>query len=345
MKTMKIMAMAVVIAGLFAMPLYASEWNFYGSARVSTFQTEIDITPGADTEDFNLALQSNSRIGAKVMVSDELSGAFEYGASGGNVNTRKLYGEWDFGTGKFLVGQTYAPLNWFYSNQVYGVDNDLNAQGFIYSGRQGMLKLTFGNFQVALLNPDKNDLGTGFSAEASIPAVEASYSHNFDFVTLEVAGGYSSYELNSGTATFDIDSYVVALGAQFRFDQVFFNAAAFLGENAGNLIAVSVDGDNAWDDGYASITGGRLYDNEVFGFGLVLGYKFNDMFTAEAGYGYTETDLDDGTNEDEVQAYYVNVTVHLTPGVFFVPEIGTFDGKESGDAETIYYGVKWQINF
>lgn len=117
------MAMAV----LYALPSWATEWNFYGSARVSTFQTNTEMPSVPDTDNFALALQSNSRIGANVKVSDKLSGAFEYGASGGNVNLRKLYGEWDFGAGKFLVGQTYAPMNWFYSNQVYGVDNDLNA--------------------------------------------------------------------------------------------------------------------------------------------------------------------------------------------------------------------------
>lgn len=58
-------------------------------------------------------------------MSDELTGGFEYGSG---VNLRKLYGEWNFGAGSLLIGQTYTPLNYFYSNQVYGGDNDLLAR-------------------------------------------------------------------------------------------------------------------------------------------------------------------------------------------------------------------------
>ncbi len=341
MKTIAtILGMFVVLT----LKAWAGDWDFYGSARVSTFETNTDNAAVADTEDFALALQSNSRIGAKVSVSDELSGVFEYGAAS-NVNLRLLYGEWDFGAGKFLVGQTYAPMNWFYSNQVYGVDNNLNGQGFIYSGREPMLRLSFGNLQMALLNPDKNDLGTGFTAEAGMPAFEASYSFTFDSITLEVAGGYNSYELIDSGTVYDVDSYVIALGSKFVFGPVFLNAAVFTGENAGNLIAVSVDGDNAWDDGYASISGGQVRDNDCIGYGLVVGYKYNDMFVFEAGYGYAETDLESAVSEDSAEAYYVNATVNLVPGVFFVPEIGRFDGKETGDVETTYVGAKWQINF
>jgi hypothetical protein len=37
--------------------------------------------------------------------------------------------------------------------------------------------------------------------------------------------------------------------------------------------------------------------------------------------------------------------VTLAPNVFFVPEIGRFDGVEATDTKATYYGIKWQINF
>jgi len=343
-KNMKITAIVIGLVTVFTVSALAADWNFYGSARVATFQVDSD-TPGGDTDNFDLSLPSNARIGAGVTVSDTLSGTVEYGASGGNVNLRKLYGEWDFGAGKLLVGQTYAPMNWFYSNQVFDADNDLNAQGFIYSGREPMVKLTFGTFQIALVEPDPDDLGTGFSSEVKIPAIEASYTWTHDVITLEAAGGYHSYELSSGGITYDIDSYVVAVGARFNFGASFFNTAVFTGRNVGNLISLSVGGDNAWDDGFALISGTRVFDNDSMGYGLVAGYKINDMFTCEAGYGYAQSDIDTFANDDEIQAYYANVTIKLAPGVFVVPEIGQFDGKDSGDTETTYFGAKWQINF
>ncbi len=353
----KIIAAIAISAMLMTGSALAADWNFYGSARVSTFQVE-EETNGVDTDNFNMGLQGNARIGASVKVSDELTGGFEYGASGGNANIRKLYGEWNFGAGTFLVGQTYTPLNWFYSNQVYGTDNDLLAQGGVYSGRHGMLRLKFGTFEIALVAPDASEItalqvvggSTDYSTEVNIPAIEAKYTASFDKVTMQVAGGYNSYELtdNNSNNTYDVDSYVLAVGGQLDLGAAFINGNFFAGQNVGNLIAISVDGDNGWDDGLAAVdttNRARLLDNDAFGWLLVAGYKFNDMITAEMGYGYAETDLDDATDEDEVSSYYINATVTLAPGVFVVPELGVIDGEEDGDTETTYFGAKWQINF
>ncbi|MCP4722054.1 MAG: hypothetical protein GY860_21555, partial [Desulfobacteraceae bacterium] len=148
MKKLMIMVAAMV---MLASSAYAADWNFYGSARVATFYNSVEtISSGvASADNYSQALQGNSRIGATVKVSDELTGGFEYGTG---VNVRKLYGEWNFGAGKLLVGQTYTPLNWFYSDQVgVGGDMDLLAYGGVYSARQAMLQLTFGGLKVALV--------------------------------------------------------------------------------------------------------------------------------------------------------------------------------------------------
>ena len=86
------------------------------------------------------------------------------------------------------------------------------------------------------------------------------------------------------------------------------------------------------------------------GFTFCAGYKVNDMFSFEAGYGYSEGELDQaGAVEDDAQAYYVQAKITLAPGVYIVPEIGVIDelndstGAEQSD--TLYYGAKWQINF
>ena len=340
---MKKLVVMVAALALFASTAYAADWNFYGSARVATFYTSTDTVDGPDVSDtLSEGLQGNSRIGATVKVSDELTGGFEYGTG---VNVRKLYGEWNFGAGSFLVGQTYTPLNKFYSNQVYDADNDLLAQGGIYSGRAPMLRLKFGGFEIAAVSPNTDDLGTGLSAEVDVPAIEASYTLKFDALEVFLAGGYNSYELIGAATTYDVDSYVVALGLGLDLGAFYINGDIFAGQNAGNLMAISTTGDDAWGDGLAAISGTQVLDNDAFGWLLVAGYKVNDMFTLEAGYGYVETELDTVSTDDECASYYVNATVTLAPGVFFVPEIGYFDGNEAGEFETLYYGVKWQINF
>ena len=61
----------------------------------------------------------------------------------------------------------------FYSNQVFGSDSDLLGYGGVYSGRAGMLRLKFGDFQVALVSPNEtNVLGAGHT-ELDFPTIEA----------------------------------------------------------------------------------------------------------------------------------------------------------------------------
>lgn len=55
-----------------------------------------------------------------------------------------------------------------------------------------------------------------------------------------------------------------------------------MGENVGNLIAVSLDGNNTWDDGYADFNGTEVLDNEALGFIVVAGFKASDMFSFES---------------------------------------------------------------
>ena len=341
-KVIVVLAALVLMAG----SAYAADWNFYGSARVSTFWTDIDTIGGADgNTQYSQGLQSNARIGANVKVSDELTGRFEYGTANQNANIRLLYGEWDFGAGKLLVGQNYTPLGWLWSNQVYGADTDLLAYGAVYSGREAQLCLTFGGFQIAFINPDTNVVNGSGDNQVLIPAIEVGYTLDLDMVTLDFGAGYSTFETKVGGNDENVDSYVIAIGAQFDMAGFFMKGDVYYGQNAGHLLEISVDGDNsAWNDGYAEVAGGKLLDNECLGFMVLAGYKINDTFTVEAGYGFVQTELDDN-DDDEGATYYINTTITLAPGVFVVPEVGFFDGKENGDLETFYYGMKWQINF
>jgi hypothetical protein len=327
-KLIALVAAMVMVTGY----AYAADWDFYGSARIQTFITDLDI---ANTDNFDETIQGNSRIGARVKVSDELTGGFEYGTG---INLRKLYGEWNFGGGSFLVGQTYTPLNMFYSNQVYGADTGLLNNGGVYSGRHGMLRLKFGGFQVALVDPS-----TPAGAEVDMPAIEAKYSLKMGDFSAAIAGGYQTYDVVGADS---VDSYVLALGGSGNFGPVTVGGNVYFGQNSGDLIAIRTS-DNGWSgEGQAAVVGTTVVDNDCLGYLFVVGFKASDMLSFEAGYSYAETEFDTtGSTTDEIQAYYVQATVTLAPGVFFVPEIGVIDAKETGQEEATYYGVKWQINF
>jgi len=340
-KLMALVAAMVMVTGY----AYAGDWNFYGSSRVSTFWTTTDAnTAGtADVDTFSQGLQGNARIGANVKVSDELTGRFEYGTG---VNVRLLYGEWNFGGGTFLVGQTYSPLNLFYSNQVYGSDNDMLAEGGVYSGREAMLRLKFGDFQVAVMNPNSSDIvvGGGSTAEVNLPAIEAKYSLKLDPFSIALAGGYQTYDLENGGNTYSVDSYVIALGTQVKFGAAYVGGNIYTGQNPGNMISVDVGG--GWGTGgFASTSGTTVLDNDVIGYLVAAGAKINDQFSVEFGYAKVSTELDQSTADDDSRTYYGQATITLAPGVFVVTEAGVIDYEEINQDEVTYVGAKWQINF
>lgn len=362
MKKLMVLVAALALVAGSVMTAAAADWNFFGSARVSTFVSDIETIDGKEvSDDYEQTLQTNARIGADVKVSDELTGGFEYGASNQNANIRKLYGEWDFGAGTFLVGQTYTPLNLFYSNQVYGDDSDLLGYGGIYSGRAGMLRLKFGGFQVALVPTKASGVGDivdawagyynidvdniKYSYETDLPAIEAKYSASFDNFSLAIAGGYQTYDIKAtdgvDTVESSSDSYVIALGGSADLGAFYAKGNVYMGQNAGSLIWV---GTNLGGIGFDELEADNM------GYLAVVGFKVNDMFTIEAGYGYAEAEYDEEDYTDEVTSYYLQSTITLAPGVFIVPEFGVIEQDENEKSgltlkETTYFGAKWQINF
>ncbi|MBT4027163.1 hypothetical protein [Desulfobacula sp.] len=332
-------AVTMIAALNLATSSQAAEWNFYGSARIKTFYENVDDGSGTDATNFDMGLQGNARVGAKVKVSDELKGRFEYGAKNGAANLRQLYGEWNFGAGSFLVGQTYTPIYTVYSKSVYLEDGALEKYGATSASRKPMLRLEFGGFQIAAVEPTADALG-GTTTEMTIPNLEASYTAALDFATLKAVAGYNTYDVDS----ISVNSYVVGLGAKTKFGRAYLAGSFFLGQNLGTY------GFKTATDANPVIFGASLVDNESFGCTLIAGYKLNEMVSFEAGYGYTESELDQAASrKDDASQYYLQAKITLAQGVYVYPEIGKLDqgqdntGAEQGD--TTYFGAKWQINF
>lgn len=354
---MKKVIIAIAALAMIASSAYAADWNFYGSARVSTFYETTKKDNTADVDGFAQALQSNSRIGANVKVSDELSGRFEYGASDGNANVRLLYGEWNFGAGSLLVGQDWTPLVMWNSSQTWGTDNGLWGVGEYGGHRLAQLKLKIGGFRLALMAPDVDFMnidgaklnseaaaGDSFSTEVTIPAIALKYIFSADNYNLKAIAGYSSFEIIDAAGNKDVDSYVVGVGADISFGKLWIGTSIHAGSNVGNLGTEWVN-NTYTGTGYAKYEGGVLTDNDAIGYQLVVVYTVSDMIGLEAGYGHCETELDDDVSgEDKVDSYYIQAPVTLAPGVVVTPEIGVVDWQEDGE-KTTYFGAKWQINF
>lgn len=349
-KKMKKLMFVIAAVAMMATSAYAADWNFYGSARVEHWWTETDtINTGTTVDQLTTGLVGNGRIGAKVKVSDELAGRFEYSDS---VGLRLLYGTWNFGAGSLTVGQDYGPVYIGYSSQVALGDANMLATGAAYSSRVAQIKLTFGGFEIAAVSPSTGTDGAAVtSTEVSMPAIEAAYTMDINNVSIKLAGGYQTYEATSGGRVYDIGSYVVAAGAKATMGPFWVAGNLMAGENIGNLISCDTDNTNVYNkgtttnNGYATINATSVSDNEAFGYQLVVGYMLNEMFSFEAGYGAITTELDNTNVDDDASTYYVQAKVTLAPGVYVIPEVGVFDGEETNDFETTYYGVRWQINF
>jgi len=349
MKKLFVMIAAVAFVVAFTAPSFAAEWSFYGSARMSTIWTDRDYGDGTNAsgadDDLDLAhgLQGNSRIGANVKVSDNLTGRFEYGST---PNLRLLYGEYDFGGFKLGVGQNYQPLCMFYSAGIYGPDNNMLDVGGVYTGRDPAVWGKIGGFKIALLSTNVASVGEA-DTDITIPQIQVGYDFKIAGLSLSVAGGYQTYKVvDAADNDDDLNAYMVAIGASYNMGPLYIGADYWMGQNTGNLGQASF---GFAPDISASSDADGVLDNDSYGFLVVLGFSMSDMVRFEAGYGYVNADLDNSAENDETSAYYVQAQINLAKGVSIVPEIGYYDLKEDAagadQGSATYYGLKWQISF
>jgi hypothetical protein len=376
---MKKIILAIAALALIASPALAVDWNFYGSARMATYYNSRDFNNttnfddlddggltltnvnnrGTDFDDDQVQwdLQGNSRLGATVKA-ENVSGRFEFGITddngGGNVSSRRIYGEWDFGAAKLKVGKDYTPVKQFISGQVFDGDAGLLGNGTAYGGRRGQIALSFGGFEVAAVtNPGNNlrNIDTG-DKDIYVPRLEAAYGMSFDTWNFKLLGGfnYFSYE-DAGPDDEDVDvtSWIIGADAGVNFGPAYLKGGVNYGANwgnagwsvAGNAVA-SFDGDDS------------TKDIDTLMASLIGGFKFTDQLTFEAGVGYVNNDSDlQGEDDADIWAYYLQAVISLAPGVWIIPEAGYYDygddysaagnGRDAGNQ--LYVGAKWQIDF
>lgn len=334
----------------------AMDWDFYASVRVSTLY---EWTRAADSEtfadgsrhdvDFNMQLQRNSRIGARVKVDDELSGVAELGISEEDVRLRHLIAHWDFGPGRFSIGQTRTPVGRQDSRRVRDCDPGLTDFGEPFVGRRPLIQLSVHGVTVAAVKPHsaRNILDPDnehSDVDNLMPRLEWSWQHTAGRLSYDLLGGYHTYTIATPETSFDIESYMAGAGLWFRLDDAFMRAIGYHARNArqfGQLLTAQPAsfGSAKFDED------GRLVDNDVLAGALFGGYQFNDRIETEIGYGYIQSKDDaSGTATDRWHCYYAQLPVELRPGITVTPEVALI--RSSGSKErTIYAGAKWQMDF
>ena len=166
--------------------------------------------------------------------------------------------------------------------------------------------------------------------------------------------GYATYDFTTGvtsaTQQESVDSLVYGLTGKVNVGPAYFGASVFAGDNVGNMGVTTRTLSNA----VINAVDGKIVDNETFAYAAAVGFKANDMFTIEGGYGFvsSEVDVTGVKTEDTAFTYYINTKITFAPGVFIVPELGVQSNDEiktaglaTKQSETTYFGAKWQIDF
>jgi hypothetical protein len=338
--------------------------DLYGSIRFRTYWADKDTNyaTGAtnyDDEDLDWRIGFLSRWGVNYK-SGNIKGKLEMdtrdadqdegSAELGDVRVRHLYGEWDFGAGKLLIGQTFNPCTVYLSGLGYysGGLQRFHSTGLKYF-RTSQIRLTFDKFMIAFLTPDTEQDYAQADIDTTLPRIEARYSLKLDPVTLDFMGGWQQYDVVDALDNDeDITSYFVGLYAQANFGPTYLKGLVNYRQNGGNYGLWSVVNETAqWN-------GSDFDDATAIGYAATIGYKVADNITVEATYAASNAENDDavGDPEDDASAYSLLVKYSPAPGVIIQPEL-IYDDREESDyigadddqGDALIFGVFWMINF
>jgi hypothetical protein len=123
----------------------------------------------------------------------------------------------------------------------------------------------------------------------------------------------------------------------------------WFGRNGTQLGLFQIDAAGAQLD----VTNDDIIDDKDLGWALVAGANIQKV-TVEAGYGWTQSQLDtSGAGKDKAQAYYLQAVIPLLEKngikLTVVPEVGVLDFMKDADGikqgKETYGGAKWQCDF
>jgi hypothetical protein len=390
MKKLIVILAAIAMVGAFTASAIA-DVELYGSARFRTYyidkSKEFSQT-GYDDSDLDWNLGWLSRFGVNFK-SDKMTGKFEldarpgigasysdtygrpvggnlakdFGNTGGsshigNMRLRHLWGEYDFGPAKLMVGQNFplydAPVSNinFYSGGL----QEFGGIGYLLA-RTAQIRLTFGDFKIAFMTPDTRQGALGdYNADldVNLPKIEVRYDMKMDTFALNFIGGYQTYDVvNATDGGESIDSWVLGVRGQADFGPMYAKLALTYRQNGQNY--------GAWthvSKEKAAIEGTDVKDATGYGGVAALGFKVNDMFSIEASAGmiYSEQDTT-YDNEDDAAVYALSLPIKLAPGVSITPEFiyqdekehttstATVPGTSEDDGDVTIIGVFWKIDF
>ena len=210
-------------------------------------------------------------------------------------------------------------------------------------------------YVIAAGTPNFSAVDTDFT----LPKIEASYTFNLGPAALWMGAGWNTIDLQgvrTGTTTIEdksLDSWFGSIGAKFNFGPFYVNGKLSYVQNPASY---GLPQDIGLRTPSYNLTSNSFNDVDSMMAMLVLGFKMSDAIKFEAGFGFVSNERDNApgiTQEEEVWAYYIQMSWSPAKNVFIIPELGIIDYGErevTGAADVdlgkvTYFGVKWQINF
>jgi len=371
MKKLIIILAAIAMVGAFTATAAMADAELYGSARFRTYYTSNDPghPAGVETDkDLEWQMGKLSRFGVNFK-NGAITGKFEMdaraggtvedtsGASSlGNLRIRQLWGQYDFGTFKLMIGQNFPLYDAPVSNIAYfsGGLQPLGGMGYLVA-RTSQIRLTIGDLRIAFLTPDDTagGLGTYTEINTTFPRTEIRYDLKIENFALNFDGGFETYEIEDPNTrnTENINSWVLGFRGKANFGPGYAGLGLTYRQNGTNYGAWTVSSKES-----AVLEAGstnNIKDATAWGIVAALGWKVNDMFTVEGNYAKLHSEQDTALdNEDDNTAWALLAQIHVAPGVLIQPEFIYNDredvvtnGTSTDEGNETIFGVWWLINF
>jgi len=287
-----------------------------------------------------------------------------FGIVRGGMVSQEAWGQWDFGSGQLLIGHTLPLTDYVVAEGLMLHDMGLqNMGGTGYdtdTGRVSQIRLTYGNFSMALITPftkvdvlDNTDAVALSGVRAVVPKLEARYNWASQYVNISAFGGIQVYEATDsapgGTSTISksLMAWLVGLAGEVNYNAFTFRAGVNYRVNGANYGLVSDMRETAY------LEGGSIKNTWAIGVVAAVGYRFSDRLYTEAGgsYIHTRSNLSSNT-KDNGYALYISNKYTLAPGVYVHPEVAFYDygrtrfmGASENMGRALYGGISWVIEF
>lgn len=313
-----------------------------------------------DQTQFFLNVPGNSRVRGSLEI-NKVGGYWELG-NGGNVigssgsgagvnnsvETRKLYGYYNFGPFQILAGKNDGHLFSINPYQLLGQSFNHNwgyGWGGMYDFRNPQIRFTHNvskdiSYLITLLNPTVyvNQTRTSYSA---VPQVAAKVIMNFGAVTLYPAGVYNTVKWDKMPSGFDdsLTSWYAVLPVKVA-------AGAFTGLfqfGYGQNIKSLLDKESAFQE-YQVVNGAIKNTTGMNGY-IDLSYKVGPA-TPHIYFGFDNAKNSDaykvGDDNNTRMMYGASVMYKVADGFNIIPEFTFYDyGKKPNDASKPDIGKEW----